>query len=58
MPIQSIKLMTSYKYIFHGSQNFVRVEGHVGIMGWDSEELTIFTSSHGPKQHQHKVVSA
>jgi hypothetical protein len=31
-----------------GSQHFGRVEGHVGASGWDWEELTSFTYSHGP----------
>jgi len=43
---------------FHGSQHFAGVEGRVGALGWDSEELTSFTYSHRPTQHHHKVVNA
>ncbi len=41
-----------------GLQHFGRVEGCVGALGWDQEELTSFTYSYGSAQNQHKVVSA
>ncbi len=41
-----------------GSQHFRGVEGRAGAPGWDQEELTSFTHSHGPAQNQRKVVSA
>jgi len=31
-----------------GLQHFGGVEGHAGALGWDWEELTSFTYSHGP----------
>ncbi len=34
------------------------VEGRVGALGWDQEELTSFTHSHEPAHNPHKVVSA
>ncbi len=41
-----------------GSQHFGGVEGHVGALKWDQEELTSFIYSHKPAQNQRKVVSA
>ncbi len=41
-----------------GSQHFGRVKGRARAPGWDQEELTSFTYSHGCAQNQHKVVSA
>ncbi len=41
-----------------GSPHFGGVQGHARALGWDFEELTRFTYSHGPTKNQHKVVSA
>ncbi len=44
--------------MFPSSQHFRRVEGRVGALGWDQEELTSFNYSHKHAQNQHGVVSA
>ncbi len=41
-----------------GLQHFGGVEGCVGALGWDQEELTSFIYSHRPARNQRKVVSA
>ncbi len=44
--------------MFLGSQHYRGVEGRVGALGWDQEDLISFNHLHGPAQNQHKVVSA